>query len=363
VVYSFSLQLQMNTDERRFRPVYYFGIQGGVVMPEAEAKLSKDALTCARVYSNVAELIAGPENPTPLVKLNRIVSNPYVQVYLKLEWYNPFGSVKDRIVKRMLEEAGALEKKTILEASSGNTGIALAALANALGLPAEIVVPARVPKEKKILLRMLGATLWEAEDELCPRYPHEGARGLARSIHLSPERKDRTVYTNQYENEANVRAHYESTGPEIWKQTQGLIDYFFAGFGTTGTLCGVGKFLKEKKASVKIIGIEPRDVDHNLPGLKNISKLDRELVPTIYNAALVDEIVAVEDDAAFETAVELARKEGLLVGPSTGAILHAVLKVLKDAKPCVAVAMSPDSAFKYVSLYEPYVKQSGKPKI
>ncbi len=332
-------------------------------MPKTKLQISGAAAASARVYSSAAELIAGPENPTPLVRLNRIVSKPGLQVYLKLEWYNPFGSVKDRIVKKMLAEAGTLDGKTILEASSGNTGIALGALANALDLPVEIVVPERVPKEKKILLKMLGVTLWEAEDDLCPLYPHEGARGLARSIHLSPERKDQTVYTNQYENAANVQSHYESTGPEIWKQTHGLIDYFFAGFGTTGTLCGVGKFLKEKKPSVKIIGIEPRDTNHNLPGLKNISKLDKQFVPTIYDSTVIDEIVGVGDDDAYKSAIALARKEGLLVGPSTGAILFAALKVLEGVKQCVAVVMSPDNAFKYVSLYEPYVKHSGKPKV
>ena len=184
-----------------------------------------------RVYSDVTQLIADPDNPTPLVRLNRVNPNRDFPVYLKLERYNPFGSVKDRVAFEMLEGLET-DGKTIVEPSSGNTGIALAALANIRGIRIEIAVPEGAPEEKKTLLKLLGVKLWEADDALCPRFPTEGARGLVDSMLKSPRTKDRYVSPNQYENELNVQAHYRATGPEIWKQTVGKVTHFFAGTGT-----------------------------------------------------------------------------------------------------------------------------------
>ena len=172
----------------------------------------------------------------------------------------------------------------------------------------------------------------------------------------------RYVSPNQYENELNVQAHYKTTGPEIWEQTKGSIDYFFAGFGTCGTITGVGKYLKEQKASIKIIGIEPADSEHNLPGMKRISGLSEDLVPEILDRSVIDDIIEVEDKDAYNTGIQLARKTGILVGPTTGAILYAALKYANKNKG-LAVVISPDDAFKYVSFYEPYVKDASKPKI
>ena len=314
-----------------------------------------------RVYESIVDLIASPENPTPMVKINeRINPNVGFSIYLKLERYNPFGSIKDRIALSMLKGLKIDKGQSLVEPSSGNTGIALAALANAKGVPIEIAVPERIPEEKKTILRLLGVqTLWEADDNLCPLFPDEGARGLVSAM-LKSKGGEKYVSPNQYENELNVLAHYETTGPEIWEQTQGKIDYFFAGFGTCGTITGVGRYLKEKKPSVQIIGVEPTITEHNLPGMKRISGLEEDLVPKILDRSIIDETVAVEDKDAYQTGIRLARKEGILAGPTTGAILYASLEYAKKCKG-LAVAISPDDAFKYISFYQPYVKEDGRP--
>ncbi|MHC4423828.1 MAG: PLP-dependent cysteine synthase family protein [Planctomycetota bacterium] len=171
---------------------------------------------------------------------------------------------------------------------------------------------------------------------------------------------EKYISPNQYENKLNVLAHYKTTGPEIWEQTQGKIDYFFAGFGTCGTITGVGRYLKEKNPSVKIIGVEPAEADHNLPGMKRISNLAEDLVPKILDKSVIDDIVAIDDEDAYQTGIRLAREEGVLVGPTTGAILHVALQYAKKCKG-LAVVISPDDAFKYISFYAPYVKEHGKP--
>lgn len=309
-----------------------------------------------RVYDDITQLIASPENPTPLVRLNVVNSNKACQIYLKMERYNPFGSIKDRIAYQMLM---ALPRgdRTVVEPSSGNTGIALTCVANALGIPVEIVVPEKIPEEKKIMLRFLGAKLTEADDSLCPLYPTEGARGVVNALIKSPATRDSYISPNQYENELNVQAHYSTTGPEIWQQTQGKIDYFFAGFGTCGTITGVGRYLKEQNPAIKIIGVEPAAADHKLPGMKRISDLSEEFVPTILDRSVIDETIAVTDESAYRTALELARKEGIPVGPTTGAILSAALRYTGSAKG-LAIVISPDDAFKYTSFYKDILETS-----
>ncbi len=303
-----------------------------------------------RVYSNITQLVASPQNPTPLVRVNRINPSKDFQIYLKLERYNPFGSIKDRIVYEMLK-ALKIEGRTVIEPSSGNTGIALACIANALGIPVEIAVPERIPDEKKVMLRFLGAKVWEADDELCPRFPTEGARGVVNGLIKSPATKDSYVSPNQYENELNVQAHYRTTGPEIWKQTQGKINYFFAGLGTCGTITGVGRYLKEQNPEIKIIGIEPSSPTHRLPGMKRITGLDEEFIPTILDRSVIDDTIEVADEKAYGTAIKLARKDGIPVGPTTGAILYGALRYAKSNKG-LAVVISPDDAFKYASFYK-----------
>jgi len=313
-----------------------------------------------RVYSDITELIPSPENPTPLVRLNRINQNKDFQIYLKLERYNPFGSVKDRIAYEMLK---ALEvgKRTVVEPSSGNTGIALTCLANAWGIAVEVAVPQRIPEEKKIMLRFLGARkVWEADDSLCPRFPSEGARGLVDALIRSPATKDKYISPNQYENELNVQAHYRTTGPEIWKQTRGEINYLFAGLGTCGTIVGAGRYLKEQNPEIRVIGVEPSSATHRLPGMKRITGLAPEYIPKILDSSVIDETIEVSDGEAYKTAVELARSEGIPAGPTTGAILWAALNYASSHRG-LAVVISPDDAFKYTSFYRDYLEgETGK---
>ena len=203
-----------------------------------------------RRYSDVRELIANPANPTPLVELKHIVPPGEFQLYLKLEWYNPFGSIKDRTAYYLLKgmaERGELDGKKLVEPSSGNTGIALAALAALMGKHLTVTIPDGVPEEKKLLLRMLGAEVWATPDDLCPvNHPKDGAIALAQSFIEGPASAARYAMPNQYENADNVRAHYETTGPEIWNQTEGQVRHFFAGFGTCGTISGTGRYLRSR---------------------------------------------------------------------------------------------------------------------
>ena len=316
-----------------------------------------------RVYDNVAELVADPANPTPMVRLSeRFNTSAAFDIYVKLERNNPFGSIKDRTALYLLNGTRLEEDQVLTEPTAGNTGIALAALANARGTPIELALPDGTPEEKKALLRFLGAELLEVEDELCPLFPTEGARGVVKSLVESEAFNGRYVSPNQYENELNVEAHYRTTGPEIWNQTGGEIDYFFAAFGTCGTITGVGRYLKERKPGVKIIGIEPASRNHRLSGIKKISNLPEQHQPSILDYSLIDDIIAVEDHEAFDAGIELARTEGLMVGPTTGALLHAA-RVTGAKERGTAVVISPDDATKYISTYAAYMaeKEGGQP--
>jgi cysteine synthase A/cysteine synthase B len=309
-----------------------------------------------RVYNSVAELIANPKNPTPMIRLSeRSRPSPEFDIYVKLERNNPFGSIKDRTALYLLEGTPLKEGQVLTEPTAGNTGIALAALANAQGTSSELALPEGTPEEKKLLLRFLGAELLEVEDELCPLFPTEGARGVVKSLVESEAFNGRYVSPNQYENELNVEAHYRTTGPEIWNQTEGKIDYFFAAFGTCGTISGVGKYLKERNPDIKIIGVEPATRNHSLSGIKKISDLPVEHQPKILDYSLIDDIIAVEDRDAYKAGIRLARTEGVMVGPTTGALLHAAQ--LKGATASgLAVVISPDDATKYVSAYAEYLE-------
>ena len=306
-----------------------------------------------RVYENVFDLIPGPLNPTPLVRIsNRFNRTRNLDLYAKLEGMNPFGSVKDRAAWFMLNAIKLGPKQSLVEPSAGNTGIALAALANAMGTPIEIAVPDGTPRAKKALLKLLGAALLEVEDELCPLFPTEGARGVVRSMVESPAYEGRYVSPNQYESRFNVEAHYRTTGPEIWQQTEGRVRFFFAGIGTGGTITGVGRYLKEQNPDVRIIGVEPAARQHRLSGMKRVTDLPDEHFPALLDMSVVDEIVAVTDKEAFDSGIRLARTDGIMVGPTTGAVLHAAL-AMADAG--TAVVISPDNASKYASAYEDFL--------
>ncbi len=309
-----------------------------------------------RVYDSIVDLIGNPDNPTPMVKLSdRFIAAPDFDLFIKLEGFNPFGSIKDRTALYLLRGTHLAEGQILAEPTAGNTGIALAALSNAQGTPIELAVPEATPEEKKILLRFLGAELLEVEDDLCPIFPTEGARGVIKSMVESPAFGGKYVSPNQYENELNVEAHYRTTGPEIWNQTGGDIDYFFAAFGTCGTITGVGKYLKERNPNIKIIGIEPSSREHTLSGIKKISNLPDEFKPKILDYSLIDDIIAVDDDDAYKAGIQLARTEGIMVGPTTGALLHAARQFGATASGR-AVVISPDDATKYVSKYAKYLE-------
>jgi cysteine synthase B len=284
--------------------------------------------------------------------------NPHADLDLvvKLEGMNPFGSIKDRTAWYMLNGLELRDGQHLVEPTAGNTGIALTALANARNIPIEIAVPDGTPEEKKALLRFLGAELIEVEDDLCPIFPSEGARGVVKSMVESEAYGGKYVSPNQYESELNVAAHYHSTGPEIWRQTNGRIDYFFAGIGTGGTITGVGRYLKERNPNIKIIAVEPAHRQHQLSGLKRITGLPEEFFPSILDRELLDDIVSVTDEEAFEAGIRLARTDGIMVGPTTGALLHAAVATGATRKG-LAVAISGDSATKYISSYARYLRR------
>ena len=309
-----------------------------------------------QVFDSIADLIPSPENPTPMLRLGERF-NPHAdyEVLLKLEGMNPFGSIKDRTALYMLQGLPLKEGQSLVEPSAGNTGIALAALANARNTPIEIALPEGAPEEKKALLRFLGAELLEVEDELCPIFPSEGARGVVKSMVESEAFGGKYVSPNQYESELNVAAHYHTTGPEIWRQTGGDIDYFFASIGTGGTITGVGRYLKEMNPAIKIIGVEPANRQHHLSGLKRITGLPDEYFPKILDRDLLDDLISVSDDDAFRAGIKVARTDGAMVGPTTGAVLHAAIEMGATNKGR-AVLISADSATKYISAYAKYLE-------
>ncbi len=318
---------------------------------------SRPRRSARRVYDSIADLVPSRDQPSPLVKLSRrIHPNADFPIYLKLEGTNPFGSIKDRPALSMLEGTRLAAGQTLVEPSSGNTGIALAALANARGVPIEIAIPERVPEEKKLALRLLGVKLWEADDELCPLFPSEGARGLVKSMVESEAFGGRYVSPNQYENELNVLAHYRTTGPEIWDQTEGRVDHFFAGFGTCGTITGVGRFLKDQNPEVRIVGVEPEHTTHRLAGMKRVTSLPDDLTPAILDRSVIDQTFEASDEDGYRTGIRLAREEGILVGPTTGALVSVALETAAEGEG-LAVVIAPDDAFKYLSAYAEYLEE------
>jgi cysteine synthase len=317
--------------------------------------------TQLRRYNDVRDLLPDVDNPSPIVRLNRVGPAAGLDLYLKLEWMNPFGSLKDRTAAYLLaglRERGELKDKQIIEATSGNTGIALAALGAVAGVDVTVTIPDGVPEEKKVILRMMGAEVWETPDDVCPvDHPKDGAIALARSFVRSAG-GDRYSMPNQYENADNVKAHYETTGPEIWKQTEGRVRWFVAGYGTTGTVTGVGRYLKEQDPSIQVVAIEPQR-GHRIPGLRNFEEAK---VPEILDRSTIDHVVRVNDEPAYEMTKKIWREEGLMVGPSTGAVVHAVSE-LETSQGDTVVGISADSGLKYVSYFSEILGDEGKPRV
>ena len=303
--------------------------------------------------------IIGPEilqriGNTPLHELSSY-SSENIKFYAKLEWYNPFGSVKDRAAYWMIKDAekkGSLvkDKSIIIEPTSGNTGIALAGIAASMGYKVEIVIPEKVSAETKRILRNLGATLHETSDDLCPRVGAGTDQSIALATAIAKPRSDIYYMPNQYENESNFLAHYESTGPEIWEQSNGKVTHFFTGCGTGGTITGTGTFLKEKNENLKVIAIQAQQ-NHLLQGLRNF---EESSMPDLFKRreGIVDDWMTATNQDSFNAVKGLLEKEGLLVGPSSGSVMSCMLKYSKKIDKGVVVGIFADDGRKFKSLYK-----------
>jgi cysteine synthase B len=282
---------------------------------------------------------------TPLLRVRLFEREfPKVEVYAKAEWFNPGGSVKDRAALSMIEDGerrGALTTdRTIIDSTSGNTGIAYALIGAAKGYRVKLVMPRNVSAERKALVTAYGAEIVYSD-------AGDGSDGAIRMVRdlvaLDPERY---FYPDQYSNPANPRAHYEGTAVEILEQTAGRITHFVAGLGTTGTFVGTSRRLKEHDASIRTIAVEPEDSFHGLEGMKH---LPTAIVPKIWDAGLADEVWGCPTEAAYDIARTVARTEGLLVGHSSGAALWAVRKLAATIREGVVVTVFPDSGDRYLS--------------
>ena len=283
---------------------------------------------------------------TPLLHLRRVTSNlsPRVQVFAKAEWFNPGGSIKDRPALRIIQSAladGSLtDGKRLLDSTSGNTGISYATFGAALGIPVTLTIPESASPERLALLRALGA-------EIILTDAAEGSDGaILAARQLAKDEPDRYWYANQYDNPANWQAHYLSTGPEIFAQTNGQATHFIAGLGTSGTLMGAGRYLRERLPDIRILSMQPDAAFHGLEGLKHMPTAIR---PGIYDASFADDRLEVRTEAAHEMTRRLAREEGLFVGISSGAAAVAALDVASRLEEGVFVTVFPDSGYKYLS--------------
>lgn len=303
----------------------------------------------SNIYKGAIELIG----KTPLVEIVNIEKNQNLEatVLVKLEYFNPAGSVKDRIAKSMIEDA---EKKgklkagsVIIEPTSGNTGIGLAAIAAAKGYRVILTMPETMSVERRNILKAYGAEIVLTEGV-------KGMKGaIARAQELAEEIPDSFI-TGQFENPANPEVHRKTTGPEIWEDTDGKVDFFVAGVGTGGTVSGTGEYLKSKSPDVKIVAVEPADspvLSEGKAGPHKIQGIGAGFVPKTLNTSIYDEIVKVQNDDAFSASKLLAKQEGILVGISSGAALHAALEIAKrpENKGKTIVALLPDSGDRYFS--------------
>lgn len=305
--------------------------------------------------SRMADLepaVAGAIGNTPLLPLRRLAVEQglpaTVELWLKAEWTNPGGSIKDRpalaIVRAALANGELGDGRTLLDSSSGNTGIAYAMLGAAFGFPIEIVLPANASDERKRTLAAYGATIVESD-------PLEGSNGAIRlARELAETGADRYFYADQYGNPANPAAHEATTGPELWEQTCGRITHLVAGLGTTGTLMGCGRFLKTMRSGIQLVAVQPAASFHGIEGLKH---LPTAIVPSIYDERVPDRQVGVDTDEAYDMTRLLAQAEGFFAGTSTGAALTAARRICRElaagGEAGVIVAVAPDGGSKYLS--------------
>ncbi len=311
-----------------------------------------------RVYDDIFEMLPGEDNPSPMVRVCQLNPVPEFQLFAKLEWMNPFGSVKDRAAWAMLQDLETRRQvgngRGVVEATSGNTGISLAAMARARGYHARAVVPNKIPLEKKVLLKIAGAELEVVNDALCPAPGlGEGSINLAKT-HAKAS-SHRYVMPNQYENELNAEAHFRTTGPEIWRQTDGQITHFFCTLGTCGTVTGTARFLRSKKPGVKIIAVQPTE-GHDVPGLRNLSQL---AVSKLFDRTLIDEILEIDFELAYTRALELCQTEGLLAGPSSGLVFEGARRIIERDRSGCGVMIFADNVFKYTSSMMKHIPSLG----
>jgi cysteine synthase/rhodanese-related sulfurtransferase len=300
-----------------------------------------------RVYDSILGLLSGEDNPTPLVRLTKVVPFRHTKVYAKLEWYNPFGAVKDRIAANLLDDAekrGLLTPggKKLVEPTSGNTGLGLAMMANVKGYTVRTPLSNKIPLEKRAVLRFFGADVMELDDELCPAPgAPEGAIAVARQTARMPD----FHMLDQYRNEANPESHYKTTGPEIWRQTGHKVTHFAAGLGTCGTITGTGRFLKERNAKIKVLGVHPGE-GHDIPGVRSIVQLKQT---ELFRPDEYDGLVEVSNEEAYGLCLRLVREESIIAGPSSGMALAGALKTVPDEPGNLVVVIFPDNIFKYAS--------------
>ena len=303
----------------------------------------------ANIYQGTLGLIGH----TPLVELTHIEEkyNLEARLLAKVEYFNPAGSVKDRIAKEMIEQAekdGKLKPgSTIIEPTSGNTGIGLAAIAAAKGYRLIIVLPETMSVERRNIIKAYGAELVLSDGT-------KGMKGAIAKAEELHEQIPNSFIPEQFENPANPAAHYKTTGPEIWEDTDGEVDVFVAGVGTGGTISGVGKYLKEKKSDVKIVAVEPATsavLSTGQAGPHKIQGIGAGFVPNTLDTEVYDEIIPVENETAFEFGQDIAKAEGVLVGISSGAALSAAIQIAKrpESKGKTIVALLPDSGDRYYS--------------
>ncbi len=291
------------------------------------------------VCANVLEAIGN----TPLIRINRLNPNPHVEIWAKFEGANPTGSIKDRIALKMIEQAeeeGTLVPgKTIIEPTSGNTGIGLAMIAAVKGYGAEIVMSAAVSVERRAMIQAFGAAVTLTD----PKLGTDGA--ILRARELVRQNPGKYFMPDQFSNQYNKIAHYRTTGEEIWQQTAGRLDYFVSALGTSGTIMGVGKYLMERKPSVKIVCAHPVR-GHYIQGLKN---MEEAIVPAIYDPSKIHEHIMVDSEIAFAMTRRIIKEEGIFVGMSSGAAMYAAVEVAKKIPSGVIALIFPDRGEKYLS--------------
>jgi len=305
-----------------------------------------------RVYDSTLDMLSNAENPTPIVRLNRVTPYKHTKVYAKLEWYNPFGAVKDRVAANLVRDAQerGIKLENLVEPTSGNTGMGLAMISNAKGIKFTATLSLAIPEEKRASLRVFGAKLVELADDLCPLPgAPEGAMQKATDMGKQPGWHQ----LNQYKNPANPDAHFRTTGPEIWRQTEGKITHFVAGLGTCGTITGTGRFLRSKNPKVKVFGAYPSD-GHDIPGVRSLKalKLTDFFLPKEY-----DGITEIGNQEAYQLTKRLIQEESIIAGPSSGMALAGAFKQVPDEPGAICVVVFPDNAFKYPGSFRKHLPE------